>query len=86
VKMNRVETSFGTIYIKKHELFNQQGLTNNGMFLDLMNIRKRVFQPMKTEKLKLAEAGTRYVDASLISEICCLEKRYEATHGMIVGS
>lgn len=84
LKVQRVETSFGTILIYHHKLFDQVGHENDGMILDMTNIKKRTFLPMTSSKLELKKSGQRNVDARLIEEIVCLETRYLGTHARII--
>lgn len=83
VKLSKIETNFGTIYIKHHKQFDTQGLPKKGMFVDMTNVVKRVYMPMTETVLELKKAGTKNVNAKLIEEISCLEKRYDDTHGKI---
>lgn len=84
VRLHKVETSFGILYVKFHKMFDQMGHADEGLVLDMNNIKRRTFQSLKSEKLKLKEAGVRNVDAQFISEISCLETRYLDTHRRIV--
>jgi hypothetical protein len=84
LKVQKVETSFGTILIYHHKLFDQVGHDNDGMIIDMANIKKRTFLPMTSSKLELKKSGQRNVDARLVEEIVCLETRYLGTHARIV--
>lgn len=86
VKVMKVETTFGIVYIKFHKMFDQMGHSDEGLILDMTNIKRRTFQPLKSEKLDLKRSGQKNVDARLISEISCLETRYLDTHRRIVKS
>ena len=84
VKVMEVETTFGIVYIKFHKMFDQIGHNDEGLILDMTNIKRRTFQPLKSERLDLKRSGQKNVDARLISEISCLEMRYLDTHRRIV--
>jgi hypothetical protein len=84
VKIVKVETSFGMLYLKHHKLFDTMGHVNDGMVLDMTNIKRRPFLALNQRQLKLREAGTSNVNATLIEEIFCLETRYLDTHARIV--
>lgn len=86
IVLQKVVTLFGTIYIKHHKMFDQMGHPDEGIVVDLNNIKRRTFQPLKSEKLDLKKSGQRYVDARFISEMSCLETRYLDTHRRIVKS
>ena len=83
MKIMKVETSFGPLYLKHHKLFDNQGHKDDGMVVDLTNIKRRVFLPLNQRKLGLREAGISNVNATLIEEIFCLETRYLDTHARI---
>jgi hypothetical protein len=83
MKIMKVETSFGLLYLKHHKLFDNQGHKDDGMVVDFTNIKRRVFAPLSQRPLKLREAGISNVNATLIEEIFCLETRYLDTHSRI---
>lgn len=83
MKIMKVETSFGLLYLKHHKLFDNQGHKDDGMVVDMTNIKRRVFAPLSQRPLKLREAGISNVNATLIEEIFCLETRYLDTHARI---
>lgn len=83
VKLKMVETMFGDLYIKHDKVFDVMGHTDDGVALDLTQIRKRSFMPLTSRQLKLREAGIENTNATLIEEIMCLETRYLATHARI---
>ncbi len=84
VKLQRVETGFGTIYLKHDKVFDAMGHTDNGVVLDLAQIMKRPFMPLTSRPLKLREAGIENTNATFIEEIMCLETRYLDTHARVV--
>jgi hypothetical protein len=84
VKLSKVETLFGELYIKHDKVFDAMGHTDNGIVLDLAQIMKRPFMPLTSRQLKLREAGIENTNATFIEEIMCLETRYLQTHARIV--
>ncbi|HAS58507.1 MAG: hypothetical protein CL554_08080 [Algoriphagus sp.] len=84
MKIMRVETSFGILYLKHHKLFDTVGHANDGMVVDMTNIKRRPFLALNQRKLGLREAGISNVNATLIEEIFCLETRYLDAHARIV--
>lgn len=84
VKLNKIETLFGDLYIKHDKVFNVMGHADNGIALDLEQIKKRPFLPLTSRPLKLRDAGISNMNATLIEEIMCLEVRYLDTHAKIV--
>ena len=83
LKIKVIETNFGNIMIYHHKGFDTMGHTDDGMVVDMTNIKKRPFQPMKVTELELRKSGQRNVRARLIDEIFCLETRYLGTHARI---
>jgi hypothetical protein len=84
VKLSKVETLFGEFYIKLDKLFDKMGHIDDGMVIDLTNIKRRPFAELSQRDLKQREAGIKNVNSTLIEEIFCLETRYLATHAKIV--
>jgi hypothetical protein len=86
VKLQRVETMFGDLYIKHDKVFNVMGHADDGIILDMEQIRKRPFLPLTSRQLKLREAGISNENATFIEEIMCLETRYLDAHARIIKS
>jgi len=84
VKLSKVDTMFGTIYIKHDKVFNVMGHDNEGIVLDLEYIIKRPFMPLTSRELDLRKSGQSNVNATFIEEMCCLETRHLDTHARIV--
>jgi hypothetical protein len=83
---NKIETNFGVLMLRHHQLFNYHGFTNNAVGLDLNNIRKRVFDPMKIRKLDLMSSGIKKANAYVLEENFGLEIRYRDTHALLYTS
>ena len=83
VKLSKIETLFGELYIKHDKIFDIMGHADDGIVMDLTQIRKRPFLPLTSRQLKLREAGIENTNATLIEEIMCLETRYLGTHARI---
>lgn len=83
VKLSKIETLFGELYIKHDKVFDVMGHADDGIVLDLTQIRKRPFLPLTSRQLKLRDAGIENTNATLIEEIMCLETRYLGTHARI---
>ena len=80
---NKVETNFGVLLVRHHQLFNYHGFSDNAVVLDLNNIRKRVFDPMKVRKLDLMSSGIKKANAYVLEENFGLETRYKDTHALL---
>ncbi len=83
ITFRRIETNFGIIMLKHHPLFNSYGYSDGGIVLDLNNVRKRVFEPMKVRKLDLISSGEKKANAYVLEETFGLEFRYPDTHAII---
>ena len=86
VKFNMIETNFGTLAVKHHNLFNDVGWAAKGMVLDVNNIERHVFKPMAVDKILLKESGQKNANAYKIDETFCVATRYPATHFIIEPS
>lgn len=83
ITFHLIETNFGQLLVKHHDLFNMVGYTNYGMILDFANIEKHVWKPFSTRKLDLKSPGLSNADAWVLEETFCLATRYPNTHGLI---
>lgn len=83
VRFNMIETSFGTIAVKHHDLFNDVGWGDKGMVLDVNNIERHVFKPLGVSKIDLVGSGQKNANAWKIDEAFCIATRYPATHFII---
>ena len=80
----KVETNFGNLLIKHHEGFNTRGFADAGVVVDMNNIRKRVFEPMRVREIDLMSSGIRKAKAYVIEETFGLEVRYADTHALLL--
>jgi len=83
IKFSRIETNFGTLLVKHHNLFNDVGWEEKGLVLDINNIERHIFKPMEVRELDLIKTGTRMANAYVIDETFCLITRYTDTHSII---
>jgi len=83
IRFRKIESNFGTLYVKHHPLFDLVGENDNGLVLDLNNVEKHIFLPTQIETLNLRKPGLKKADATVISETSCLVLRYPATHAKI---
>ena len=79
IKFNIIETNFGEILIKRHELFDG-GLYRSGMILDPAFLVKEQLEHLKIEKLDLNKSGQARVDAERILETACPFLKNLPTH------
>ena len=83
VKFNMIETNFGTLAVKHHNLFNDVGWSKRGLVLDVNNIERHVFKAMDSTKIDLKGSGQKNADAYKIDEAFCIATRYPDTHFLI---
>lgn len=83
VKLSKIETLFGELYIKHDKVFDVMGHRDDGVVLDLTQIRKRPFMELNSRELDFRTSGVSNKNATLIEEIMCFETRYLATHARI---
>lgn len=83
IKFNRIESNFGVLLWKHHNLFNNCGWANKGLVLDINNIERHVFKAMDVTQLDLNKTGQRKADAYRIDEAFCVATRYPDTHAII---
>ena len=83
VKFNMIETNFGTLAVKHHNLFNDVGWEKKGLVLDVNNIERHVFKEMASQKIDLKGSGQKNADAYKIDEAFCIATRYPDTHFII---
>ena len=83
ITFNVVETKFGVMYIKRHPLFAVTGAGGDGVLLDVNNLEKHVFVPLKFTTLDLKKPGIRNADATVLQEVACPVLRYPGTHAYI---
>ncbi len=81
---SKIETNFGLLMMRHHEGFNSRGYANAGVVLDMNNIRKRVFEPMRVREIDLMSSGLRKAKAYVIEETFGLEVRYADTHALLL--
>lgn len=82
IKWNVIETNFGRLLLRHHELLNQAGWSKKGVVLDVNNLEKQEFLPMTTDVLELKKAGIRNTNAHTITEASCIVTRYPETHAI----
>lgn len=90
IRFNQIETNFGELLIRNHELMRNVntsdangGWSNRGIVLDIPNIDRFVYKPMQSQTLNLKESGQRNVKAEMIDETFGLALRYPETHAII---
>ena len=83
IRFSRIETNFGILLVKHHNLFNNCGWDGKGLVIDPAHLEKHVFSPMQTRNLDLITSGIRKANAQVIEETFCVATRYPDTHAII---
>ncbi len=85
ITFNKIITNWGELRVKRHPLFRQMGMDKEGLVLDLSNLEKHIFVPMKATSLDLKTSGQRNADAKVLQEVSCPVLRYPGTHAAITS-
>ena len=84
IDFTELRSKFGCLYVLLSEVFDEMGLTNNGIVIDPEYIQKYTHIPFSTEQLNLKKSGVRNVDALVMTEASCLVLRYPKAHMRII--
>jgi hypothetical protein len=85
ITFNRIESNFGILDLKLHNLFAPMGWGDRAIVLDMPNIEKFTYKGLETTKLDLKGSGQRNANAFKIDEAFGLALRYPKTHAIIKG-
>jgi hypothetical protein len=83
VTFNLVETNFGQLLCKHHNLLDLAGWGDKAIVLDLNYVEKHTWKPMAVRQLDLKGSGQRNVVATVIEETSGAVLRYPAVHAII---
>jgi hypothetical protein len=83
IRFNKIDTGFGELLVKYHNLFDVSGYADNGLVLDVNYLEKVNFKEMSTRELSLKDSGQKNVQATLIEEAFCVATRYPDLHAII---
>lgn len=83
VTFNLVETNFGQLLCKHHNLLDLAGWGEKAIVLDLNYVEKHTWKPMAVRQLDLKGSGQRNVIATVIEETSGAVLRYPAVHAII---
>ncbi len=82
---NEITTKFGKLYVMHSEIFDECGMSSNGLIFDPEYIQKWSHVPFGSQSLDLKKAGIRNTDALVLTEASCMTLRYPNAHMRIVG-
>jgi len=83
VTFNLVETNFGQLLCKHHNLLDLAGWGEKAIVLDLNYVEKHTWKPMAARQLDLKNSGQRNVVATVIEETSGAVLRYPAVHAIV---
>ena len=84
IDFTEVTSKFGTLYLLLSEVFDEVGMSENGIIIDPEYIQKYVHIPFNAEELDLKSSGVRNTDAIVLTEASCLVLRYPKAHMRII--
>lgn len=86
VKVNKIETSFGTLLLKHHKGFAEFGREYYGLAIDMPNISDRILKPFNAYELNLKKTGQKNVAKAIFMETWkSLRVANANTHTKIIG-
>ena len=80
IDFTELRSKFGCLYLLLSEVFDEVGMSNDGIVIDPEYIQKYTHIPFSTEQLNLKKSGVRNVDALVMTEASCLVLRYPKAH------
>lgn len=83
LKFKSWDTDFGEILTVYHELFDENGMSDQGFVLDPEYLAKKTHVSWGRNVLDLKKAGIRRTDAVVLQEVSCLYLRYAKAHARV---
>ncbi len=80
LKFKSWDTDFGEILTIHHELFDVNGMKDQGFAMDPVYLSKKTYVSWARFVLDLKKAGTRNTNAIVIQEVACIYLRYAKAH------
>lgn len=84
IDFSEIRSKFGKFYVLLSEVFDECGMSNEGIVIDPEYIQKYSHIPFNTEAIDLKAAGVRNTDAIVVTEASCLTLRYPNAHMRII--
>ena len=84
IDFTEIRSKFGTLYLLLSEVFDECGMSEEGIIIDPMYIQKYVHIPFNAKELDLKSSGIRNTDAVVLTEASCLVLRYPNSHMRII--
>lgn len=83
LKFKSFDTEFGEVLVLYHDLFDQNGMEDEGLAIDTEYLDKKTFVSFAQNALNLKESGQRNTEGVVIQEVCCLNLRYANAHARV---
>ena len=80
IDFTELRSKFGCLYLLLSEVFDEMGMSEEGIIIDPEYLQKYTHIPFSTEQLNLKKSGVRNVDALVMTEASCLVLRYPNAH------
>ena len=85
IDFTELRSKFGCLYLLLSEVFDEVGMSNDGIVIDPEYLQKYTHIPFSTEQLNLKKSGVCNVDAQVMTEASCLVLRYPKAHMRITS-
>ena len=80
IDFTELRSKFGTLYVVLSEIFDEVGMSGDGIVIDPEYLVKYVHIPFSAESIDLKSSGTRNTDALVMTEASCVVLRYPQAH------
>lgn len=84
VIVTKILSTFGTINLVHNPIFDEIGMADKGLVLDMTHIYRRPFVPMIAKELDLKSSGIKNATARTVQECSCVILKYPDCHAWIV--
>lgn len=83
VIVTKIISTFGTIRLVHNPAFDEIGLADEGLVLDMAHIYRRPFIPMVAKQLDLKSSGLKNAKAKTVQEVSCVILKYPDCHAWV---
>ncbi|MDD2962110.1 MAG: DUF5309 family protein [Muribaculaceae bacterium] len=80
IDFSEVRSKFGKFYVLLSEVFDECGMSDNGIVVDPEYLQKYVHIPFNVSQIDMKANGVRNTEALVITEAACLTLRYPNAH------
>lgn len=83
VIVTKIISTFGTIRLAHNPLFDEIGMEDEGLILDMSHIYRRAFVPMKAAEIDFISNGEKNAKGKTVQECSCLILKYPDCHAWV---